>query len=1157
MKKFGGRICRGVMLTPVFALLALLFASSAGAAVPTYWVNVGGVTTGTCDEANPCQLQYALALINTNHGYPAGRIDINIKAGAYYTLDGLKSGLLSLIPSGSDDNNRVIFKAIDGPKTVSFSDSIACERSGNCGAGGGLTVAQLQGPNCGGQDCIGPPTPEDCQAAGYSLGGYPGNCWCGSTCSTQVVRDRSGQKRETVLELYGLSEASRNSVRYVRFDGIKFDARGVFHNIMRDTVRWDHQLFARYFQFWNFEFLNTAGSALAQPGIGGTDGGAADGSPYGDQYKGISWEHEADCTGGKCVEGPKVCSNHEFKDGKIANIGVPFAQLTIGGVLARKHRAFVFLHGAYMHAGCNTWDNVEFTNIAGFGAAPDGPSNVIKNSFIHDNNGCAQMGGGYGHVFQNNICYQNVIGIQALSMGSAVPLSVSQLHRIQNNTLVRGSPPGMGGATIVGISVQNGWHGSYIENNIIDGFERGITSEACGSANPITDPVCHYTDPNIVRNNLIRTVAPGNEIIETDYHSGTAPRRIPLTLSANVLNQNPLLVSVPVDFSIPTSSPARNIGFTNLSNCTISVCGPTRDYLGNTRPFDDASPSPPDTLDAGAFEYCSGGGCTAAPTTAAVAIVSTGAVVSLSWTGGAGCTASSPQSTPVSMTCPLGVSFAFTIPATSGNNVLLASSGCTSFSGSTCNLAALSGAASISLNYGPQPNVCGQPKPLSAGRRVRVCEPTLRVWTHWSASGTLIGDQTQNTFGTVLPDAFGTFAGTDYYNVNFDSGFDGWVTNKGVLTTDEAAPAVLTVTATNPLPLTGARVAISPVDQSGAGDCPGTPCTRTYVAAEAKEVTLIAEPTSAGANFSDWSAPCHVKLTTAVLNDTCQITMTQAAAANAVYVKPGVPANTSATLAIALSGAIASGAPMTFNPPSTSGQTTCNAPCALLFDQNITVTVTAALTAGQASYTLWTMGCSDLNGPACSVVMSGDKSATVNYVAGSNRRSALDFSNVQGQAGWTYRDGSGLLTYDKQNGRWAGANGVLIAPNSLLHPAIASSAVARWTAPATFTANIAGNAKDFDIGGGDGVTVSIVKNGSTTLMTGVVVNGDTTGINFNLTAAITAGDTIDFIVAPRSTNTYDTTSFDAIISPAPTPGGSGTVGVGSGVLIGNGVAVGF
>lgn len=117
----------------------------------------------------------------------------------------------------------------------------------------------------------------------------------------------------------------------------------------------------------------------------------------------------------------------------------------------------------------------------------------------------------------------------------------------------------------------------------------------------------------------------------------------------------------------------------------------------------------------------------------------------------------------------------------------------------------------------------------------------------------------------------------------------------------------------------------------------------------------------------------------------------------------------------------------------------------------------------------------------------------------------------------------------------------------------------RWTAPMPQTMRITGRFSDADSGGGDGVDVSIVKDGTTTLFSGTVANGDTSGVNFDLTpVAVVIGSTIDFIVAPRTGNAFDTTFIDPIIAPVTTgtpstPGigiGGGTIGIGAGVGIG-------
>ena len=166
--------------------------------------------------------------------------------------------------------------------------------------------------------------------------------------------------------------------------------------------------------------------------------------------------------------------------------------------------------------------------------------------------------------------------------------------------------------------------------------------------------------------------------------------------------------------------------------------------------------------------------------------------------------------------------------------------------------------------------------------------------------------------------------------------------------------------------------------------------------------------------------------------------------------------------------------------------------------------------------------------------------ATTSYKA------SLDFSGVQGQRGWYYRDSLGRnMTFNSARNRWQGVQETsmeLWATGG--HPGSAADAQRRWVASSSGTIQITGNAKDEDPGGGGGVTVSIMK-GTTVLWQQAIVNGNTTGFNYNVTTTVTAGEAIDFVInrgADGNTNN-DSTVFDPTIayttggsSPAPAPG---------------------
>ncbi len=183
--------------------------------------------------------------------------------------------------------------------------------------------------------------------------------------------------------------------------------------------------------------------------------------------------------------------------------------------------------------------------------------------------------------------------------------------------------------------------------------------------------------------------------------------------------------------------------------------------------------------------------------------------------------------------------------------------------------------------------------------------------------------------------------------------------------------------------------------------------------------------------------------------------------------------------------------------------------------------------------------------------LSQDPAQSFSLAAVTTYRASTDFSNVQGQRGWYYRDSAGrTMTYNATGGYWQGAETYLRLWNNGGHPGNGADAVRRWVSPSSGTVQITGNAKDLDVGGGGGVTVSIRK-GTTVLWQQAIANGNTTGFNFNVTTTVTAGQAIDFHINRGADGNWnnDSTAFDPTITlttggtapPPPSGGGSAIV----------------
>jgi hypothetical protein len=151
-----------------------------------------------------------------------------------------------------------------------------------------------------------------------------------------------------------------------------------------------------------------------------------------------------------------------------------------------------------------------------------------------------------------------------------------------------------------------------------------------------------------------------------------------------------------------------------------------------------------------------------------------------------------------------------------------------------------------------------------------------------------------------------------------------------------------------------------------------------------------------------------------------------------------------------------------------------------------------------------------------------------------------EFTANQGENNWYYRTWTGGAgTFDMswnpdQSGHWRGRNSFdaiwVYANNLYLHPDN-DQTMLEWKAPRNGTINIVGTVKKYDIGGGDGVNVSIWKNGTMIwpLSWLNIAYNDTTGVNHNFMTTVSAGDIISFRVDEGANNAYDTTMWNATI----------------------------
>jgi len=158
--------------------------------------------------------------------------------------------------------------------------------------------------------------------------------------------------------------------------------------------------------------------------------------------------------------------------------------------------------------------------------------------------------------------------------------------------------------------------------------------------------------------------------------------------------------------------------------------------------------------------------------------------------------------------------------------------------------------------------------------------------------------------------------------------------------------------------------------------------------------------------------------------------------------------------------------------------------------------------------------------------------------------SVLGFSATQGQCGWSY----GYLP--------AGAEPFTVVTifttsqyptpvweESTTHPPwIVTFASAqhpnetplqwndrRWTSAVPGTVFIQGHLAKSDPTGGDGI-VGHIRVADVEIWSATIAYDDTVGVTFNLSADVQVGTPIDFLVDPKTTDLYDTTTLTAVIS---------------------------
>jgi hypothetical protein len=153
----------------------------------------------------------------------------------------------------------------------------------------------------------------------------------------------------------------------------------------------------------------------------------------------------------------------------------------------------------------------------------------------------------------------------------------------------------------------------------------------------------------------------------------------------------------------------------------------------------------------------------------------------------------------------------------------------------------------------------------------------------------------------------------------------------------------------------------------------------------------------------------------------------------------------------------------------------------------------------------------------------------------------LGYTPVQGENQWSYKEWNGSaysdMTWDVGSKKWRGAYayGGMWSP-FFIHPDT-NDAVKAWKAPKAGTVQIKGRVFKWDITGGDGVRVKIMKNNTQLWPSSgwhTVAYNDNSGLIHGPIVNVAAGDHVYFIVNQNGNSGYDTTVWDAAVSYRPT-----------------------
>lgn len=159
--------------------------------------------------------------------------------------------------------------------------------------------------------------------------------------------------------------------------------------------------------------------------------------------------------------------------------------------------------------------------------------------------------------------------------------------------------------------------------------------------------------------------------------------------------------------------------------------------------------------------------------------------------------------------------------------------------------------------------------------------------------------------------------------------------------------------------------------------------------------------------------------------------------------------------------------------------------------------------------------------------------------------SSADFGS-HGNGSWSYLAETGIntntytsLSWNADNSRYEQSGTYCIIDSNTIHPGVDNNTVLAWTAPNSGTVVIQNTIKKFDVRGGDGVNLKILKNSGSNI-TRVwpqsdswkpLLANDANGYIFQVPTEVNVGDTLYFVVnrGPATNVDYDLTYWNVQI----------------------------